>query len=71
MLEPELCPVRRGGFADWMRSRGRLGGQNKVPRMDNSGEITEELGRFFTSRLAADRAARSTMIDALAWSTRR
>jgi hypothetical protein len=47
MLEPEIVPVRRGGFADWMRSRGRLGGQNKVPRMDNSGQITEQLGRFF------------------------
>jgi hypothetical protein len=39
--------VRRGGFADWMRSRGRLGGQHKVPRIDNSGAITEELARFF------------------------
>jgi hypothetical protein len=47
MLAPEVCPVPRGGFIDWMRSRGRLGGQNKVPRMDNSGQITEELGRFF------------------------
>ncbi|HTU20698.1 MAG TPA: GH3 auxin-responsive promoter family protein [Gemmataceae bacterium] len=47
MLEPEVCPVPRGGFVQWMRSRGRLGGQNKVPRMDNSGQITEQLARFF------------------------
>jgi hypothetical protein len=47
MRPPEVLAVRRGGFADWMRSRGRLGGQNKVPRMDNSGRITEELTRFF------------------------
>jgi hypothetical protein len=47
MIEPEIVPVSRGGFADWMRSRGRLGGQNKVPRMDNSGQITEQLARFF------------------------
>jgi hypothetical protein len=47
MLAPEVCAVRRGGFADWMRTRGRLGGQNKVPRMDNSGQITDELNRFF------------------------
>ncbi len=47
MRAPEVCPVPRGGFADWMRSRGRLGGQNKVPRMDNSGQITEQLARFF------------------------
>jgi hypothetical protein len=48
MRAPQVLPVRRGGFADWMRSRGRLGGQNKVPRMDNSGRITEELTRFFS-----------------------
>jgi hypothetical protein len=47
MRAPEVCPVPRGGFAEWMRARGRLGGQNKVPRMDNSGQITEELTRFF------------------------
>jgi hypothetical protein len=47
MLPPEVCPVPRGGFTDWMRARGRLGGQNKVPRMDNGGEITEQLARFF------------------------
>lgn len=47
MLEPDVWPVPRGGFAEWMRSRGRLGGQNKVPRMDNSGQITEQLARFF------------------------
>lgn len=47
MLSPQVFPVRRGGFADWMRSRGRLGGQNKVPRMDNSGQITDQLARFF------------------------
>jgi hypothetical protein len=47
MRAPQVFAVPRGGFADWMRSRGRLGGQNKVPRMDNSGEITEHLARFF------------------------
>ncbi len=47
ILSPEIWPVPRGGFADWMRSRGRLGGQNKVPRMDNSGQITDQLARFF------------------------
>jgi hypothetical protein len=47
MLAPLVCAVPRGGFADWMRARGRLGGQNKVPRMDNSGRITEEIASFF------------------------
>jgi hypothetical protein len=40
---PEVWAVRRGGFAGWMRSRGKLGGQHKVLRMDNDGRTTEEL----------------------------
>jgi hypothetical protein len=47
LLAPEVCPVSRGGFADWMRSQGRLGGQHKVPRMDNSGQLTAHLTQFF------------------------
>jgi hypothetical protein len=47
MRAPEVRAVPRGGFADWMRSRGKLGGQHKVPRMDSSGRLTEELSRWF------------------------
>jgi hypothetical protein len=47
MLPPEVCIVPRGGFAEWMRSKGKLGGQHKVPRMDNSGQITGEMSRRF------------------------
>jgi hypothetical protein len=47
MRPPEVRPVRRGGFADWLRARGKLGGQHKVPRMDNSGTLTQELSEFF------------------------
>jgi hypothetical protein len=56
---PEIVTVRRGGFADWMRSRGKLGGQHKVPRMDNSGRLTEELTGWFQGE-ASDRGAVST-----------
>jgi hypothetical protein len=47
MLPPEVVAVPHGGFSEWMRSKGKLGGQHKVPRMDNSGELTWELTRFF------------------------
>jgi hypothetical protein len=50
MLPPEVRPVRRGGFAQWMKAHGKLGGQHKVPRMDNSGKITAEMSGFFESR---------------------
>jgi hypothetical protein len=43
---PEVVPVAPGGFAAWMKSRGKYGGQNKVPRMDNTGQLTQELGRW-------------------------
>jgi hypothetical protein len=43
---PGVVAVRPGGFDDWMRSRGKLGGQNKVPRMDNTGTLTGQLLTF-------------------------
>ncbi len=33
MSAPEVTFLRPGTFAAWMRSRGKLGGQNKVPRV--------------------------------------
>ena len=35
-----------GGFAAWMKSRGKLGGQNKVPRIVNDRELFAALRRF-------------------------
>jgi hypothetical protein len=43
---PALLVARSGAFDEWMRARGRLGGQNKVPRMDGSGSTTQELTNF-------------------------
>jgi hypothetical protein len=43
---PEVWPVRRGGFAAWMKLQGKLGGQHKLPRMDNSGRLTAELSAW-------------------------
>ena len=40
---PSLVVAKPGGFDAWMRSRGKLGGQHKVPRMDNSGMLTAEI----------------------------
>ena len=35
-----------GGFAAWMKSRGKLGGQNKVPRIINDPELLAGLRNF-------------------------
>ncbi len=40
---PALVVARPGGFDSWMRSRGKLGGQHKVPRMDGDGTLTANL----------------------------
>jgi hypothetical protein len=43
LLAPAVISLPRGAFAAWMRARGQLGGQHKVPRLDNSGRLTDEL----------------------------
>jgi hypothetical protein len=47
MLMPEVRAVKPGGFAEWMTARGKPGGQNKVPRMDNSGTMTKDMATWF------------------------
>ncbi len=47
MLRPVVRAVRPGGFGEWMKSRGKFGGQNKVPRMDNGGQMTRDLAAWF------------------------
>ncbi len=44
ILKPlKLTPVRKNGFIDYMKSIGKLGGQNKVPRLSNDRKIADEL----------------------------
>ncbi|MBN9118796.1 MAG: GH3 auxin-responsive promoter family protein [Planctomycetes bacterium] len=50
MLMPEVRVVKPGGFAEWMKARGKYGGQNKVPRMDNSGAMTKDMAAWFAER---------------------
>jgi hypothetical protein len=47
MLRPEVKVVKPGGFEEWMKSRGKSGGQHKVPRMDNTGALTSEMRDWF------------------------
>ena len=43
-LQPlEIVEARPNLFNDWMKLRGKLGGQNKVPRLSNSREHIEQL----------------------------
>ena len=42
----KLTAVRKNGFIDYMKSIGKLGGQNKVPRLSNDRKIADELGKW-------------------------
>ena len=39
----ELTPVPSGTFYRWMEGRGKIGGQNKVPRMSNDRRFVEQI----------------------------
>ena len=42
----KIVPLRKNAFIDYMKSLGKLGGQNKVPRLSNDRKIAEELVKF-------------------------
>ncbi|XOV92637.1 MAG: GH3 auxin-responsive promoter family protein [Bacteroidota bacterium] len=43
-LDPPLIhSVERGTFYNWMKKRGKLGGQNKVPRLSNNREYLDDI----------------------------
>lgn len=46
MFPPRFHAVPPGTFMDWMRARGRLGGQNKVPRIITKADLLQNLRDF-------------------------
>ncbi|HSK13366.1 MAG TPA: GH3 auxin-responsive promoter family protein, partial [Phnomibacter sp.] len=38
-----LHPLPKGAFTEWLRSKGKLGGQHKVPRLSNDRLLLEEI----------------------------
>ncbi|MGC4039094.1 MAG: GH3 auxin-responsive promoter family protein [Chitinophagaceae bacterium] len=42
----KITPIRRNGFIDYMKSIGKLGGQNKVPRLSNDRIVADKLGEW-------------------------
>lgn len=43
LLEPIIDVVKSGTFDQWLRGRGKLGGQHKVPRLMQDRELVEQL----------------------------
>jgi hypothetical protein len=43
LVAPTIHSVAEGTFYNWMKKRGKLGGQNKVPRLSNSREFVDDI----------------------------
>ncbi len=41
-----ISAIKKNGFIDYMKSIGKLGGQNKVPRLSNDRKIADELEKW-------------------------
>ena len=53
ILQPlKIRSLKRDSFRDYMKSQGKLGGQNKVPRLSNDRKIADELMRNVSMRNA-------------------
>jgi hypothetical protein len=42
----KVTSLRKNAFIDYMKQHGKLGGQNKVPRLSNDRKIADELVTF-------------------------
>ena len=43
LIAPKVHVAEKGTFHQWMKKRGKLGGQNKVPRLSNNREYIDDL----------------------------
>jgi hypothetical protein len=46
LLPLRIRPVKKNGFIDYMKSIGKLGGQNKVPRLSNDRKLAAGLEKY-------------------------
>ena len=46
---PKINVARKGLFYDWLKMKGKLGGQHKVPRLSNSRKFMDELLQLDTN----------------------
>jgi hypothetical protein len=42
----QIKPMQKNAFIDYMRAQGKLGGQNKVPRLSNDRVIASALTQY-------------------------
>jgi hypothetical protein len=52
ILEPlKIRPLQNDAFVQYMRSIGKLGGQNKVPRLSNDRVLADALSNFIATKI--------------------
>ena len=50
ILEPlHISPLQKNTFINYMRTQGKLGGQNKVPRLSNDRNIADDLTHYINT----------------------
>jgi hypothetical protein len=48
LQSPIIHFVPEGTFSDWMQSKNKLGGQNKIPKLSSERNMLEELLQLIT-----------------------
>jgi hypothetical protein len=43
---PVVQAVNKSVFTNWLRSKGKLGGQHKIPRLSNERVYIDEIKKF-------------------------
>jgi hypothetical protein len=43
---PIVHAIKKGVFTEWLRNKGKLGGQHKIPRLSNERKYLEEIMKF-------------------------
>lgn len=51
LSEPKISVVPKGTFSGWLKSKGKLGGQHKVPRLSNDRKLVDEIITFAQSNV--------------------
>jgi hypothetical protein len=50
LRELKVTCIKKNGFQEYMKSVGKLGGQNKIPRLSNDRKIADALTQFILSK---------------------
>ena len=50
LAAPQICSVEKGTFLGWLASQGKVGGQNKVPRLANTRQYIDSLEAYIADK---------------------